>query len=123
LRRCVERLGEGGVLGFAARGGEQFRAKTGQDAISPASSVASQRGRMAGSRGRTHADVSTTSGIVAKGSAKVGFALGVDLARLPEVVVGLASGDAQQVIGGRASALALVAFGFGAADGEIADQA
>ena len=49
---------------------------------------------------RTQAEVSTTSGTVANGSAKVGFALGVDLARSLEVVVGVAARDAQQVVGG-----------------------
>ena len=48
----------------------------------------------------------------------IGVALGVDLARSLEVVVGLPASDAQQVVGGRVSAVPE----FRAADGEVADQ-
>src|SRR3954470_13906244 len=98
-------------------------ATTGQDAIRPARTVASQRSRTAGSRWRTQADVSTTSGIAANGSATTGFALGVDRARGVEVVVGLAAGDTQQVLDRPVAPLPLIPLRFRTTDREIPDQA
>ena len=123
LRQRVEGGGEGGVLVLVAGGGEQLERDDGAGG-----DQAGLKGRFparsnAGSRCLTQADVSTTSGTVANGSAKVGFALGVDLARPFEVVVGFAAGDAQEVVHGRSLAFAFVALDLGAADGEIADQA
>jgi hypothetical protein len=122
LSGFLEGLSERGVLVLVAGGGEEFERHHGHEAIRPAWSVASQRGRTAGSRWRTQAEVSTTSGTAANGSAKVGFALGVDLACALEVVVGLAAREPQQVISGGLSTLAFVALGSSPADGKIADQ-
>jgi hypothetical protein len=113
-RRASRACGSAVNFVFVAGGGEELERDDGARRDGPARSAAFQRGRSSGSRWRTRAEVSATSGIRPEDSVTPGFALGVDLACAVEVVVGVAAGDAQQIVDGAPLAFRRVALGLGA---------